>query len=48
MLEALRELTSPRALVMRDGERQRIPGREMVRGDLVVVAEGDRVPADAC
>ena len=47
VLEALRELTSPRALVVRDGERRRIPGREVVRGDLLVLAEGDRVAADA-
>ena len=47
VLEALRELTSPRALVIRDGARKRIPGREVVRGDFVVLAEGDRVPADA-
>ena len=47
VLEALRDLTSPRALVIRDGERTRIAGREVVRGDLVVLAEGDRVPADA-
>ncbi len=47
VLEALRDLTSPRALVIRDGERQRIPGREVVRGDLIVLGEGDRVPADA-
>lgn len=45
-LEALRDLSSPRALVIRDGEQKRIPGREVVRGDLVLVAEGDRVPAD--
>jgi Ca2+-transporting ATPase len=45
-LEALRDLSSPRALVIRDGERRRIAGREVVRGDLVVLAEGDRVPAD--
>jgi Ca2+-transporting ATPase len=45
-LEALRDLTSPRALVIRDGERRRIAGREVVRGDLVVLSEGDRVPAD--
>ena len=38
--------TSPRALVIRDGERKQIAGREVVRGDLVVFAEGDRVPAD--
>ena len=47
VLEALRNLTSPRALVIRDGEQLRIPGREVVRGDLLVLAEGDRVPADA-
>ena len=45
-LDALRDLTSPRALVIRDGERVRIPGREVVRGDVVVLIEGDRVPAD--
>ena len=45
-LEALRGLASPRALVIRDGARQRIPGREVVRGDLLVLSEGDRVPAD--
>ena len=44
---ALRDLTSPRALVIRDGERRRIAGREVVRGDLLVVSEGDRVAADA-
>jgi Ca2+-transporting ATPase len=47
VLEALRDLTSPRALVIRDGQRKRIAGREVVRGDFVVLAEGDRVPADA-
>lgn len=46
-LEALRDLSSPRALVIRDGEQKRIPGREVVVGDLLVLAEGDRVPADA-
>ena len=47
VLEALRDLTSPRALVIRDGQRQRIAGRDVVRGDLIVLSEGDRVPADA-
>lgn len=47
VLEALRDLTSPRALVIRGGERKRIAGREVVRGDLVMLGEGDRVPADA-
>jgi len=46
-LEALRDLSSPRALVIREGRPTRIPGREVVKGDLVVLAEGDRVPADA-
>lgn len=46
VLEALRDLTSPRALVIRDGERRRIAGREVVRGDTVVLGEGDRIPAD--
>lgn len=47
VLEALRDLTSPRALVIRDGREQRIAGREVVRGDLLMLSEGDRVPADA-
>jgi Ca2+-transporting ATPase len=46
-LASLRDLTSPRALVVRGGARRRIPGREVVRGDIVNLAEGDRVPADA-
>jgi len=45
-LEALKDLSSPRALVIRGGHRTRIPGREVVRGDVIVLAEGDRVPAD--
>ena len=44
-LAALRDLTSPRALVIRDRARQRIPGREVVRGDVLVLSEGDRVAA---
>jgi len=45
-LEALRDLSSPRALVIRDGERVRIAGREVVPDDLLILSEGDRVPAD--
>ncbi len=45
-LEALHDLSSPRAAVLRDGELRRIAGREVVRGDIVLLAEGDRVPAD--
>ena len=46
-LEALRDLSSPRALVIRDGEQQRIAGRDVVRDDHLIITEGDRVPADA-
>jgi Ca2+-transporting ATPase len=45
-LEALRDLSSPRALVIRDGHRERIAGREVVQGDVIILTEGDRVPAD--
>jgi P-type Ca2+ transporter type 2C len=45
-LEALRDLSSPRALVIRDGERKRIAGRDVVPGDILVLSEGDRIPAD--
>jgi Ca2+-transporting ATPase len=46
-IEALRDLTSPRALVIRDGKPQRIAGRDVVRGDLLKLSEGDRIAADA-
>jgi Ca2+-transporting ATPase len=46
VLQTLRELASPRALVLRGGERLRIAGREVVCGDLMLLGEGDRVPAD--
>lgn len=46
-LEALRDLSSPRALVIRGGQQKRIAGREVVRGDILLLAEGDRIPADA-
>ena len=46
-LEALRDLSSPRAMVIRDGKQRRIAGREVVRGDLLILSEGDRVPADS-
>ena len=45
-LDALRDLSSPRALVMRDGQTRQIAARELVCGDTVLLAEGDRVPAD--
>lgn len=46
VLETLRDLSSPRALVIRSGEQVRIPGREVVEGDFLMLEEGDRVPAD--
>jgi Ca2+-transporting ATPase len=46
-LDALRDLSSPRALVIRDGVQRRIAGRDVVAGDVVILSEGDRVPADA-
>ncbi len=46
-LAALRDLSSPRAIVVRDGETKSIPGREVVRGDLLIISAGTRVPADA-
>lgn len=45
-LEALRDISSPRALVKRDGNMRRVPGHDVVCGDLVFLSEGDRVPAD--
>lgn len=46
-LEALRDLSSPRALVIRNGERKRIAGKFVVVDDLMILHEGDRIPADA-
>jgi Ca2+-transporting ATPase len=47
VLQSLRSLASPRALVIRDGTHQRVAGRDVVPGDIMVLSEGDRVPADA-
>lgn len=46
-LNVLKNLSSPRALVIRDGKQYRIFGREVVREDLITLREGDRIPADA-
>ena len=46
-LDALRDLSSPRAQVLRDGAVITLAARELVAGDVIRVAEGDRVPADA-
>ncbi len=46
-LDALKDLASPRALVLRDGSEKRIAGRDVVTDDIIILQEGDRVPADA-
>ncbi len=46
-LDALKDLASPRALVIREGCEKRIAGRDVVTDDLIILQEGDRVPADA-
>jgi|GEM_PF-2178398 len=45
-LAALRELSEPFARVIRDGAQQRISARDLVPGDLVLLGEGERIPAD--
>lgn len=45
-LQALRSLTQPQARVLRDGQMQRIAAHEVVPGDLLLLAEGDRIAAD--
>jgi Ca2+-transporting ATPase len=47
VLEALRDLSAPRAHVIRDGMRMHIPGREVVRDDVILLDQGDRIAADA-
>ena len=46
-IAALRDLSSPRALVLRDAQWQRIAGSDVVVGDILMLAEGDRIAADA-
>ncbi|MBX6773443.1 MAG: cation-transporting P-type ATPase, partial [Chloroflexi bacterium] len=45
-LEQLRHLAAPTAVIWRDGEPRRLPAEEIVPGDIVVVQEGDTIPAD--
>lgn len=47
VLQSLGHLASPRALVIRDGVHRRIAGRDVVPDDIILLSEGDRVPADA-
>src|SRR5262245_38138296 len=46
-VRALMALAAPEASVVRDGERQRIPAREIVPGDIILVEAGDKIAADA-
>lgn len=46
-IEALREMAAPFATVIRDGRDQRLPARDLVPGDVIVLSTGDKVPADA-
>jgi Ca2+-transporting ATPase len=46
-MEALKKMAAPTASVIRDGNEQEIPARDLVPGDLVVIRTGDRIPADA-
>jgi ATPase, P-type (transporting), HAD superfamily, subfamily IC len=46
-MEALKELTAPKARVIRDGKNVSIPAKEVVPDDLILIEAGDRVPADA-
>ncbi|HEY3476550.1 MAG TPA: HAD-IC family P-type ATPase, partial [Anaerolineales bacterium] len=46
-IEALRQLAAPTATVLRDGKEVKVPAKELVPGDVIVLHTGDRVPADA-
>lgn len=46
-LDALKQLSSPRASVIRDGREMRLPARDLVPDDILILNEGDRIPADA-
>lgn len=46
-IEALTKMAAPRATVIRDGKEQDIPSEEVVPGDIILLGEGDKVPADA-
>jgi Ca2+-transporting ATPase len=46
-IEALRQMAAPTAAVLRDGEEDEIPAREVVPGDVMILRAGDKIPADA-
>lgn len=45
-MDSLRQLSSPTAIVVRNGESVAIPARRLVSGDVVLIKVGDVVPAD--
>ncbi|HUE98472.1 MAG TPA: cation-translocating P-type ATPase [Anaerolineales bacterium] len=46
-IEALRQMAAPTAAVLRNGEEEEIPAREVVPGDMIILRAGDKIPADA-
>jgi len=46
-LKALRELSAPTSTLIRDGQKLEVPTKEIVIGDLLVLDQGDKIPADA-
>ncbi|MFO7795786.1 MAG: cation-translocating P-type ATPase [Promethearchaeati archaeon] len=46
-LKALQELAAPTTTVIREGKKMEIPTREVTKGDLLVINQGDKIPADA-
>jgi Ca2+-transporting ATPase len=46
-IEALRQMAAPTATVLRDGVEAKVPAKELVPGDVIILHTGDRVPADA-
>lgn len=46
-MEALKKMAAPTAKVLRDGEQAEIPAEQLVPGDIILLAAGDRIPADA-
>ena len=46
-MEALKKMAAPTASVIRDGNEEEIPARDLVPGDIIVIRTGDRIPADA-
>jgi P-type Ca2+ transporter type 2C len=46
-MEALKKMAAPTASALRDGNEEKIPARELVPGDVIVIRTGDRIPADA-